>query len=118
MATSSSDRSVRVLMAHQSGETSRNSIARLITATAGALRPRMTRCSEISHGQVATTIIAAQTVAARKGRKTQSDSAISAARKSTARVFRVRSWCMSGIRARVGACDGSLHTGSVPAKPL
>ena len=74
--------------------------------TAGALRPPMARCSEMSQGHVATTIIVAQTVAARKGLSTQSDSAISAARMRTASAFRVRSWCISGIRGWVGAVGG------------
>ena len=52
-------------------------MASVITATAGVRRLPKRASSALSSGQVATTSMVAHTVAARNGRKTQSDAAIS-----------------------------------------
>ena len=59
-------------------------------ATASA-RLRILCCSLIINGHVATTIIAAQTIASRNGRRTQNDAPMSINISSTASTVRVRS---------------------------
>ena len=62
-----------------------------MTATAGTRRPPKRCSSDFNSGQVATTTIVAQTVAARNGRNTQNEAAISKRMQSTASTVRVRS---------------------------
>ena len=85
-----------VVIAHHNGATSKNSMPTDITATAGVRRPPNSRTSEVNHGHVATTIIVAQTVAARKGLSTHSERASKSTIKTIARVLRVKSCCIVG----------------------
>ena len=64
----------------------------VITVTAGPRRPPKRASSDFSNGQVATTSMVAQIVAAINGRKTQSEAAISSRMQMIASVVRVRSW--------------------------
>jgi hypothetical protein len=80
-----------VLIAHQSGATKSNNMPSDIINTAGARRPPKVFCKAISQGHVATTSMVDQTVAARNGRKTQSDSASKPTMQKTASVLRVKS---------------------------
>jgi hypothetical protein len=90
-----------VLIAHHNGMTSNKSMPSVITKTAGARRLPKVRSKALSQGHVATTIIVAQTVAAKKGLSTQKHSPIKPTTKMAARVLRVRSCFMSahsGVR--------------------
>jgi hypothetical protein len=78
-------------MAHQSGATNSNNMPTDIIKTAGARRPPKVFCNMISQGHVATTSMVDQTVAARNGRKTQSDNASKPTIQKTASVLRVKS---------------------------
>ena len=83
--------SAMVEMPTQVGTTSRVSRARTITATAGPRRPPSLAWTAIKTGQVATTIIVAQTTAAAKGSITQMLAPVIAPRARTPRVMRGRS---------------------------
>jgi hypothetical protein len=84
-----------VSIASHSGRTNSNSMASVISATAGARRLPKRTSAALSSGQVATTIIVAHTVAARNGRNTHRLRAIRATMKSIASVFLARSRRMS-----------------------
>ncbi len=74
-----------------SGTTTSRSISSTITAVASQRRPPTARSSLCSAGQVATTIIDAQTSASRNGFITQKTPASSAPIRSTPNTMRVRS---------------------------
>ena len=66
-----------VPIAADSGTTSTSSRTTDITVTASQRRPPAQRCTLISSGQVATTIMIAQMIAPRNGRRIHSEAAIS-----------------------------------------
>ena len=80
-----------VEMPIQVGTTSRASRAMTITATAGPRRPPRRAWRAVRMGQVAMTIIVAQTTAARKGNITQMLAAVITPRARTPSVMRGRS---------------------------
>ena len=80
-----------VSIAAHSGITSRSSMPSVIRPPPVPRRLPSRACTDIRIGQVVTTSIVAQTVAARNGSRTQSDPVISRRRQMMARVVRVRS---------------------------
>jgi hypothetical protein len=78
-----------MFIAHHKGITSKSNMASVMTATAGPRFPLKTRCNINRAGQVATTIMPAQTVAAKNGFNTQRDSASKPKIQHTASVLRV-----------------------------
>ena len=105
--TSSACSAMVPIAAHR-GITSRSSMPSVISATAGARRFPSRACRDFSIGQVATTSIVAQTAAARNGRRTHSEPAISSRMQMTARVMRARSWRM----ALIGKCSACGRGGA------
>ena len=92
-----------VPVASDSGRTSTSSHAAVMAATASFRLPQSHACSRRITGHVATTIIEAQMIAPRKGRRIQTVDAISATMNRTPRVARGRSGrgsmtCVSVIR--------------------
>src|SRR5262245_36266987 len=83
--------STMVLMAMARGTMRTSSRAMVMAATASERRFQSRRWIWRMSGQLATTIVVAQTTAGRNGRRTQNDAAMSPAMKSTARVTRARS---------------------------
>ena len=78
-------------MANQNGTTNSSSSATVITATASDRRFHSRACSPRMIGQVATTSVAAQMIAGRKGQTIHSEMPISKAMNRIASVKRVRS---------------------------
>ena len=91
MPTISPALATMVPVASDSGRTSTSSHAVVMAATASFRRPQSHACSCRIMGHVATTIIAAQMIAPRKGRRIQTVDAISVTMSSTPRVARGRS---------------------------
>ncbi len=86
-----------VPMARVSGTIRTQSKTSVINVTASARLPPNRPWTEIISGQVATTMVVAQTIAPRNGRKIQIEDPIRVTMKSTASTFRVMSRWISAI---------------------
>ena len=94
-ATTSSTLETIVPIAKVNGTTSTPRSRRVITVTASPRLPHSHFCKEIISGQVATTMVAAHTMAPRNGRKIHIEDPIRATMKSTASTPRAVSCCLS-----------------------
>ena len=84
-------------IANVSGTTRTHRSKSVITATASERLPHSHACTEIMRGHVATTIVAAHTIAPINGRKIHIEDPISVTMKSTASTPRVMSRWISAI---------------------
>ena len=113
--------SARVSIISSTGAKNTTSMASDITATASARR-RNRACTLSIKGQVATTIIIAQTNDNRNGRSTQNDARISITISSTANTERGTSRSITGVGARAGAVDsgrsGTAWSASITTIPF
>src|SRR5262245_11554205 len=99
-------------MVSNNGTTKMSNMLPDITVTANARRRKRAWTLSIN-GQVATTIIAAQTIERRNGRRIQNEAAISTAISSTESTVRVRSRRVAGVGAvSVIACPSPV--GAIP----
>ena len=101
-----------VPIAAENGATKTSSSATIIAVTASQRLPQSRACAATISGQVDTTIIVAQMVAARNGRRIQNVAKIIPPRNSTARTMRARS-SRGGVMARAGGTCGCYPPGAV-----